>query len=82
MARYQVALFPVVVIDFSPRRNVAGAPMIKVRQVLAFPLYLISFIFHLICAFFTWAAMVVAGDDRRISAAPAERRKIVEIIKG
>jgi hypothetical protein len=63
-------------IAFSLRQNVAGASMIRIRQALAFPLYLISFIFHLISAFFTWAAMVVAGDDRRISTAHQQPRQM------
>jgi hypothetical protein len=37
--------------------------MILLRQVLAFPLYAIAFVCHLLTSFFTWAAMAVAGDN-------------------
>lgn len=37
--------------------------MILVRRTLASPLYLLAFMFHLLCAFFTWAAQYISGDD-------------------
>lgn len=46
------------------------------REVIAFPFYLLAFVFHLLCAFFTWAGDTLAGHNQ----GPANRNETISVI--